>query len=154
MCPWIPDVPNRVLNYSKVKLPHPVWSAGHVLYFSDGMGAGNLAPSESGKRTGTESVKGPWAGKQYLLFHPALIHVSGQKPEANSDSWQGKAWTTVGRTYTALLFQWWCDRFGQIIPTPSIQWTLTRFCELTGEDSWRQWGRENHLWIGNDGFPA
>lgn len=51
--------------------------------------------------------------KQHLFFHPfPLVHAPGQQPEANSDSWQSSAWTTVRKPCTQLLFQRWCDRLG------------------------------------------
>lgn len=109
-------------SWTILKWSSPIWLRGlGVSWVSlpGWMRMGSLAPSLSGKRAGTEREKGLWAqictyARQKrsicfstLLFNPfPLRHVPGQKPDANSDSWQSKAWTTVGRRCTQLLFQW------------------------------------------------
>lgn len=103
----MPDVPARFLDHSRLELP--IWlRALGVSQVSPARLNGNREPGffcvwEEDRDTEYKGASGPdphlgKAEKQHLLFRPPLIHAAGERPDANSDSWQSNAGTAVRKT--------------------------------------------------------
>lgn len=154
---------SRLGSWATREWSFPIWVCPGSVALPGWMGTGSLALSMSRKRTG-HGVKrglGPRSalrqGRKTASVFPSFSTHACSWATARSKLRQlaEQRMDHCQEAVTQLLFQWWCDRFGRAIPTPSIlhsDWHL--WANRCGQLEVTGGGDSLYLWVRSYCFLA